>query len=211
MAKSYQGQNIIVSFDPRRCIHARKCAQIAPHIFNVNADGDWIQPLNGSAQDSINVANACPSGAISYASKSADEPTDIMVNTAHIQENGPLALRGNLQIENEAPRQNATLCRCGLSKRKPYCDGAHTKAGFQATGEIATASTEVAEQVGGILNVKPLKNGPLYVTGNLEVCAASGRLVKHASKTALCRCGKSKNKPFCDGTHKSIGFEADGA
>lgn len=208
--KSYQGKDITVSFDPRKCIHARKCAQAAPHIYNVKADGDWIQPNNGTAQDSINVANACPSGAITARLNNA-APAILPVNTAHIWENGPLTLRGNLQITEEEASQNATLCRCGLSRRKPYCDGSHTKGGFTATGEVATIKADPIEEQGGTLSIKPLKDGPLYVTGNLEVCAGSGRMVKKTNKTALCRCGHSANKPFCDGKHKSVNFQADGA
>lgn len=210
MSRSYEGQHVIISFESRKCIHARKCAQNAPHIFNVNADGDWIQPDKGEVQQAIDVANLCPSGAITYQLKNNTPTPEVKVNTAHIWENGPLALRGNLNIENQGASQNATLCRCGLSRKKPFCDGAHIKGEFQATGEVSVAESEPTEQTGGQLNVKPLKDGPLYVTGNLEICAGSGRLVKRGSKMALCRCGQSNNKPFCDGTHKSIGFTAEG-
>ncbi|WP_418235889.1 CDGSH iron-sulfur domain-containing protein [Cupriavidus malaysiensis] len=42
--------------------------------------------------------------------------------------------------------------------------------------------------------------------GNLELVGASGRLIDRMEEAWLCRCGHSGNKPFCDGTHKRIGF-----
>ncbi len=53
------------------------------------------------------------------------------------------------------------------------------------------------------------KNGPLRVTGDVEMEWADGTPVEIGKeKFSLCRCGASTNKPFCDGTHSRIGFEA---
>lgn len=57
--------------------------------------------------------------------------------------------------------------------------------------------------------IEILKNGPLIVTGELEITDAEGRPVPVEKETvALCRCGQSGNKPFCDGSHRAAGFEA---
>jgi CDGSH-type Zn-finger protein len=56
----------------------------------------------------------------------------------------------------------------------------------------------------GPLAVKPLRNGPLMIQGSLE-------LVSGTTETFLCRCGAWSNKPFCDGTHKKIGFTVEGS
>jgi CDGSH-type Zn-finger protein len=61
----------------------------------------------------------------------------------------------------------------------------------------------------GTLDIQPLKNGPLYVSGNLELCSGTGRVVLRTTDTHLCRCGHSQNKPFCDGSHARAGFIAD--
>jgi len=61
----------------------------------------------------------------------------------------------------------------------------------------------------GPLNVEPQPNGPLLVTGNLEIVSGTGRTVNKVTKTWLCRCGQSKNKPYCDSSHKAAGFVAD--
>jgi uncharacterized Fe-S cluster protein YjdI len=54
--------------------------------------------------------------------------------------------------------------------------------------------------------VETMPNGPLMVYGNVTVKDASGNLTKKNNVTAFCRCGSSGNKPFCDGSHKRIGF-----
>jgi CDGSH-type Zn-finger protein len=109
----------------------------------------------------------------------------------------------------------ATLCRCGQSRRKPYCDGSHSAAGFTASGEPATGSFEPLAARDGRLAITPLRNGPLRVQGNLELLAGTGRTVAklgapNAPDTRLCRCGHSKTKPFCDGSHIAAGFVAEG-
>lgn len=53
-------------------------------------------------------------------------------------------------------------------------------------------------------------NGPLLVRGEIELRTPDGSLVPRNRRTvALCRCGKSTIKPFCDGTHKIIGFRTE--
>ena len=59
------------------------------------------------------------------------------------------------------------------------------------------------------VTVEYRRNGPLVVTGEVEVRAPDGT-IEHLDQTFLCRCGGSGNKPFCDGTHKRIEFEAEG-
>lgn len=57
--------------------------------------------------------------------------------------------------------------------------------------------------------VMPRPNGPLFVLGDFTVLDARGDAVRQATRMALCRCGASENKPFCDGTHREIGFRAE--
>ena len=54
-----------------------------------------------------------------------------------------------------------------------------------------------------------MPNGPLMIEGNLTVNKNSGETIKEGEKLFLCRCGHSSNKPFCDGSHKKVGFEAE--
>jgi CDGSH-type Zn-finger protein len=55
--------------------------------------------------------------------------------------------------------------------------------------------------------VAPWPNGPLFVRGRIRIETASDE-VREATRVALCRCGQSANNPFCDGTHRDIGFTA---
>ena len=54
--------------------------------------------------------------------------------------------------------------------------------------------------------VRASSNGPLLVTGGVRVLDADGNVLYEGERAALCRCGGSANKPFCDGTHKTNGF-----
>jgi CDGSH-type Zn-finger protein len=61
------------------------------------------------------------------------------------------------------------------------------------------------------VRIRPLKNGPVEVAGPVVMVDATGATVRpDESPIYLCRCGHSATKPFCDGTHKKMGFEADG-
>jgi CDGSH-type Zn-finger protein len=216
-----------------------------------------------------------------------------------VTENGPYIVSGEvpLTIESisvdaegnpekwetckEYPSQpQSALCRCGQSKNKPYCDGAHLKSKFNGT---ETASREpylnqaektngptleltdapklcavarFCHRAGGTWNLTeqsdhpgarkiaieeagncpsgrlvardkttgkdiepeleksvclvedPQKgvSGPLWVRGGLSVQSADGQEYETRNRVTLCRCGKSRNKPFCDGNHISIGF-----
>lgn len=203
--------HISVSFDGKKCIHARRCVLGLPEVFNPGAKGQWIFPENADAGDIARLVRDCPSGALTFALKDGSEAeTAPRVNTVRLWENGPAEYRGDVKIEGEEPRLRAVLCRCGQSKNKPFCDNSHLETGFVATSDIAPKDDAVAlEARDGELAVKPVKDGPLMVMGNLEIVSGSGRKITSGKRFAMCRCGASKNKPFCDGSHKEFGFEAD--
>ena len=80
------------------------------------------------------------------------------------------------------------LCPSGaLRTRRPRAGAARTRA-------TATPEVRIAE------------NGPLLVSGGVRIRDAGGKVLYEGDKAALCRCGGSSNKPFCDGTHKKTGF-----
>jgi len=132
------------------------------------------------------------------------------VNIVRVCESGPLAFHADLAIEGQDRSYRATLCRCGASQRKPFCDGSHKAVAFAATGEPATQDCPALAIRNGPLSVRPLRNGPLMITGALEVVSGSGRTVTRGTEAFLCRCGASAKKPFCDAMHKKIGFVAEG-
>ena len=57
------------------------------------------------------------------------------------------------------------------------------------------------------VSITPSENGPYLVSGAVRLTDVEGRDVPHGEHMALCRCGCSKNKPYCDGTYLAIGFD----
>lgn len=212
------GREATIHFDASRCIHSRGCVLAHPDVFVPNVKGEWIHPDAQPVDELIRLGQGCPSGAIRvvrHAAATAGQglaSSDLppLVNTVRVRENGPLAIEAELHIRGvpqASPR--ATLCRCGASANKPFCDGSHVAAGFVASGEPPTQAAEALAVRGGVVNVEPRPNGPLKVDGPLEVVSGTGRTCGKATQNFLCRCGHSANKPYCDGSHKAAGFQAD--
>jgi CDGSH-type Zn-finger protein/uncharacterized Fe-S cluster protein YjdI len=207
--ETVQGEHLELTFETRRCIHSRFCVTWAPQVFLANVQGAWIHPDAMPVERLVEVAHACPSGAIRYRRKDgAPDEAAPPVNLASLREGGPYAFRAALVIDGQPAGYRATLCRCGASKNKPYCDGSHHAIGFSASGEPASTKTDALAVRDGVLAVDPQLNGPLRVRGNLEIVSGTGRVVARTTSAYLCRCGGSSTKPFCDGTHTRIGFRS---
>ncbi len=207
-----RSDKLVLRFETKRCIHARFCVLGAPDVFLANVKGPWLHPEAVPVEGLVAVAHACPSGAITYDRlDGGPQESPPPVNLARIRENGPIAVHGEIELEGHGAMFRATLCRCGASKNKPFCDSSHLAIPFVATGEPATQPSEPLKVRNGLLKITPTRNGPLVVTGPLEICSGTGRTVTRVERTALCRCGESANKPFCDGTHARIGFRSDAA
>lgn len=179
-----------------------------PQVFKANTSGKWIFAENTSPDFLAHVARECPSGAIQYRRKDGapGEPVPD-VNVMRVRENGPNAFLGELEVDGKAVGMRVTLCRCGQSRNKPYCDGSHVAAGFTASGEPSTLDITPLSARNGTLQIHRTSNGPLAVSGNLEICAGTGRAVLRTRSVRLCRCGHSKNKPLCDNSHIGAGFK----
>lgn len=202
-----RGPSGTIRFIAERCIHSRNCVLDRPDVFVPNVEGAWIHPENATPGELVALARNCPSGAIQYdPPDGAPGEAAPLVNTVRVRENGPLAFHAPLAIDGDDAGLRATLCRCGASAHKPYCDGSHAAAGFTASGEIAARDSTPLAQRDGPLVVEPVMDGPLHVRGNLEVVTGTGKTVNRVAETWLCRCGHSRNKPYCDGSHKAAGF-----
>lgn len=205
-----RGKRIIVRFDASRCIHSRNCVLGNPRVFVPDAPGEWLHPDAASVEEVEAIVRSCPSGALTFERDDAPREAAPAVNTARIRENGPLAFHAECRVSGAAQPHRATLCRCGLSKRKPWCDATHKDAGFQATGEPDEKRSPALVERDGPLAIAPQKDGPLKVGGNLEVVSGTGRTVGRTTEAFFCRCGHSRSKPWCDGSHRRAGFRADG-
>ena len=203
-------KDITLRFDGRRCIHSRHCVLGAPGVFLANVAGPWLHPEQVTVEECVAIAHACPSGAITYERHDGGtQEAPPAVNVLRMRENGPYAIHAAIDLTGVGPSLRATLCRCGKSANKPFCDNSHREAGFIATGEPATTESDLLEARDGTLHIMPLADGPLQMTGSLEICSGTGRTVSRTENARLCRCGGSGTKPFCDGTHARIGFRSE--
>jgi CDGSH-type Zn-finger protein/uncharacterized Fe-S cluster protein YjdI len=208
--ETVRGREFIIHFNGSRCIHSRNCVLDRPDVFVPNVKGEWIYPDKADEAAMAQLAHNCPSGAITYELVDGGvSEVPPVVNTLRVRENGPLAINAPLAIDGVDQGLRATLCRCGQSKRKPFCDSSHTAAGFVASGEPANRESQALELRNGPVNITPKLNGPLLVSGNLEVVSGTGRTINRVTKTVLCRCGQSANKPYCDGSHTRVGFKSE--
>jgi CDGSH-type Zn-finger protein/uncharacterized Fe-S cluster protein YjdI len=212
--KTYQGRDIDVTFELKRCIHAAECGRRLQTVFDV-AKRPWVQPDNATADQVQAAIDHCPSGALKYVRHDGGaQEQRPNKNIIVVTESGEYQLHGDIQLitmggETLIEEYRLTLCRCGESNNKPFCDNTHRKARFVAPSQVADNTATTADlQPTGKLKVVPATDGPLLLQGNFEIQDASGRQVFRGEKAALCRCGGSANKPFCDGTHKANRFSA---
>jgi CDGSH-type Zn-finger protein/uncharacterized Fe-S cluster protein YjdI len=204
-----EGEKLTLLYEGKKCIHSRHCVTWGPNVFLANVQGPWIKPDGMDVERLAEIAHLCPSGAIRYRRKDG-KPDEAAppVNLIGLRESGPYAVRADIRLAGQSINFRATLCRCGASKNKPFCDGSHHEAGFSATGEPPTGTTDMLAVRDGPLAIDPQTDGPLQVRGNVEIISGTGRVVARTVQARLCRCGGSGNKPFCDGTHARIGFRS---
>jgi len=210
----YKSDAIRVRYEPRRCIHAAECVKGAPDVFDRHSR-PWIQPESGAADAVADVVMQCPTGALHFerldegASGSASRDA-----RARVIPDGPIYIQGRLMLDrpdgSRLPENRLALCRCGASENKPFCDGSHERVGFSDRGGLGNVSmAPVADETDGELVLTPMKDGPVLFQGALAITGSTGDGPQSHSKGALCRCGASQNKPYCDGSHRTAGFEAD--
>ena len=205
-----------------------------------------------------------------------------------VTKNGPYIVYGNIPIterrikkdplgrsiewtvlDRHYPDEIYPLCRCGGSNSMPFCDGKHTKNGFDGTENasrtlyyqnavsypgaegvelrqvpifctgagfchgvnnisrtikkertLEIAKQQICDCPGGSLTLKidgeeiepnlipeisivstPYKSGPIWIRGGIPIISTDGHVYEVRNRAALCRCGRSSNRPFCDGTH----------
>ena len=224
--------------------------------------------------------------------RTGDEGDDIALRIK-INKDGPYLVSGRVPLSSQTididsnghscgwqedgqypDEERYSLCRCGMSKNKPFCDGTHTRVNFDGTETAKResylktakriegptvdltdarefcAAARFCDRAGGIWKLvsqsgkpearklaedearncpsgrlvlwdkngktiepkfepsivvveDPQENmeGPLWVRGYIPIESADGYVYERRNRVALCRCGKSSNKPFCDGSH----------
>jgi CDGSH-type Zn-finger protein/uncharacterized Fe-S cluster protein YjdI len=210
--KRYFSLSILVDYDAKRCIHAAECIRGLPAVFDTNRR-PWILPSAAEPDAIAAVVQRCPSGALHF-SRTDGGPAEAAPedNTIVPRPRGPLYVRGRVQLRAPDGRllvedTRLSLCRCGQSRNKPFCDNSHRAAGFADPGSVAGGGDALGARGG--LTITAQQDGPLLVEGALSINDVLGENRYLTTRVELCRCGGSANKPFCDGTHESIGFRSE--
>jgi CDGSH-type Zn-finger protein len=132
---SYIGKGITVHDNRSICAHAGICTDRLRSVFRMNQE-PWIDPNGASTQEIIETVRKCPSGALSYSIDNIeyrDQEREPMVT---VIDDGPYAITGGIELigvpfGEGVSKEHYTLCRCGASKNKPFCDGSHWNVGFR--------------------------------------------------------------------------------
>lgn len=134
--QEYQSDEITVTFNPNICAHSAICIKNLPAVFDLKGR-PWVN-LNGASKDGIvELIQKCPSGALSYELKNSAKPAPLFsANVIAVMANGPLRLSGQVRIVDDSGNilfegDRCSLCRCGASAKKPFCDGSHFRIGFK--------------------------------------------------------------------------------
>lgn len=213
--RTYASDGADVIFDTKRCIHAQECVNRLSEVFDTD-QRPWIQPEHASPAEIAAVVQRCPSGALHVERKDGG-PAEVADEhaTLRLVTDGPIHVRGQITLKNAAgdvllADTRLALCRCGASMNKPLCDNSHRDIGFEELGMPPVRNMEGT--LGAALTITPSANGPVRVEGvggGFSLLNAAGDVIFVGNDAWLCRCGGSGSKPFCDGTHRKIGFVAD--
>lgn len=127
---SYEAEEVTILDDRGVCAHAGECTDRLPSVWKLRSE-PWIDPDGAPAEEIKSVVPRCPSGALQYTEPGSPEPVEQAQSLAiHASVNGPYHLRGGIPVhsadgEPYEVRNRQTLCRCGRSSNKPFCDGTH--------------------------------------------------------------------------------------
>jgi len=134
----YVGEQLTIHDNRGVCAHAGVCTERLPAVWRMGQE-PWIDPDGASTAEIVDVVRACPSGALRVSrDSSAPAPGETSIVAV---KNGPYVVSGGAQVQGAefgagASSDQFTLCRCGASKNKPFCDGAHWNAGaWDGSGE----------------------------------------------------------------------------
>ncbi len=135
--KDYVGKKIVVHDNRRICSHSGECLRNLESVFRLG-ERPWISPDAANVESVINTVKKCPSGALSYSvdgleHRDQDDRKPVVI----VAKDGPYRIEGSIElvgIQNwavGASKEHYTLCRCGASKNKPFCDGTHLSINFR--------------------------------------------------------------------------------
>lgn len=126
---NYKGKKVTIHDNRGLCAHAGYCTDTLAAVFHLRED-PWIYPDDASADEIIKAVEKCPSGALSYSLDQVEHRDRDGEPSIFVAPNGPYVVSGGHELMDTplgvgASAEHYTLCRCGGSKNKPFCDGAH--------------------------------------------------------------------------------------
>jgi len=131
----YAAKGITIHDNRSICAHAGACTDGLKSVFKYKSE-PWIDPAGGAVAAIVETIRKCPSGALSYTLDGATDNDQQQQPSITATKDGPYAVAGDVQLAGQtwaegAARQRYTLCRCGASKNKPFCDGTHWSIAFK--------------------------------------------------------------------------------
>ena len=137
---AYKRQGLTIYDDRSICAHAGVCTNGLPNVWKLGVE-PWIDPNGAEIDEIVEIIAKCPSGALSYSLERGSAPEEAAgPEVVTYAPGGPYVVTGKLPLHSSdgaeygfhAPK---TLCRCGGSQNKPFCDGSHWNNGFSDAGE----------------------------------------------------------------------------
>lgn len=132
---SYVGRRITIHDNRALCAHAGFCTDRLAAVFRMKQE-PWIDPNGAGVEEIIETVRQCPSGALSYTVDGVEVRDQAREPLVTVTDDGPYAITGGVELlgvsfGEGASQEHYTLCRCGASKNKPFCDGSHWDIGFR--------------------------------------------------------------------------------
>jgi CDGSH-type Zn-finger protein/uncharacterized Fe-S cluster protein YjdI len=212
----YRGKDIVVKFSVDRCTHVSECIMGQPDVFDVRKT-PWVNPDAVPADEVAEVILRCPTGSLHY--KRLDGGPEEAIpekNVIRIEENGPYMVSGNVEVKSADGNvlfrdTRIAFCRCGASKHMPFCDNRHNMSDYEDDGLIDSSKLleDLRDHKNEKLEATLSPNGPILLSGPVEIFGSDGRIGFRGTRCALCRCGATQNGPFCDGSHAKAGFRTE--
>jgi len=131
----YIGNEVSIHDNRGICAHAGHCTDNLPSVFKLKKE-PWIDPDGDTAEKIIDTVKMCPSGALSHSVDAVERRDQDRKPLVTVTKDGPYAITGGIELVDQeqgegASKEHYTLCRCGGSKNKPFCDGTHWHIGFK--------------------------------------------------------------------------------
>ncbi len=129
--RDYSAGRVTVHDNRFVCAHAAHCTSRLPAVFR-QKERPWIAPGAAELEELVAVVRACPSGALAHSVDGVEPPDPDRPPCVRVGRHGPYEVEGGVELEGQgvrwaegASREHFTLCRCGASRNKPFCDGSH--------------------------------------------------------------------------------------